>query len=197
MARFNLFEGSRRIALLLKVLWAIGALAVGWTSAPFVSMEFATSHPDAGFIASDNCKIGTDAVEFINREIEDGQTVSVELCFKALQADSGAQIVPYKVEKGRWWGNSPYTPDVMAYTDARSESFKLSEDARRTARDEWSVQRSRNIRNGVLFAVGGWVVLSLFQMLVGWIVRGFLGIPWRQDRRPESATRGATVSRGE
>lgn len=190
MARFNVFEGSRRIALLIKVVWAIGALVVGWTTSPYVSMEFSTSYPGAEFVKSDDCKIGTDAVEFISRPIDNGRTVSVQLCFKALRADSGAEVVPYKVESGKWWGNGPYTPDVTAYANARADSFKLSEADRRAAQEEWSSQRTRNIRNGVLFAVGGWVVLSLLQLLVGWIVRGFLGIPWGHDRRPETVKAG-------
>jgi hypothetical protein len=185
MARFNVFEGSRRIALLIKVLWAIGALAVGWTTSPYVSMKFSTSNPDANFVQSDNCRIGKDAVRFISRPIDDGRTVSIELCFKALRAESGAEVVPYKVESARWWGNGPYTPDVTAYADARADTFKLPEANRRAAEEEWSSERTENIRNGVLFAIGGWVVLSLLQMLIGWIVRGFFGIPWGQDGRPE------------
>lgn len=185
MARFNVFEGSRRIALLIKVVWAIGAVAVGWTASPHVSLEFSTSHPDAAFIKSDDCTIGTDATKFISRPIDNDKTVSVELCFKALRADSGAYLVPYRAEGGRWWGNARYMPDVTTYTDARAQAFSLSEADREAAREEWSNQRTDNIRNGVLFAVGGWIVLSLLQMLVGWIVRGFLGIPHGRDRRPD------------
>src|SRR4029453_5540276 len=36
-------------------------------------------------------------------------------------------------------------------------------------------------RDAVLFAVGGWFVLSVLQVLIGWIVRGFCGIPWGRD----------------
>jgi hypothetical protein len=114
-----------------------------------------------------------------------GGTVSVELCFKALRAESGQEVVPYKVEKNCWWGNGPYSSDVKAYTSARADSFQLSEADRRAAQEDWDGQPFKNIRNGALFAVGGWVVLSLLQMLVGWIVRGFLGIPSGQDRRPD------------
>jgi hypothetical protein len=185
MARFNVFEGSRRIALLIKVVWAIGAVAVGWTNSPRVSLEFSTSHPDAAFIRSDGCISGTDATRYISRPIDDGKIAYVELCFKAMKADSGELVVPYRSEGGRWWGNARYTPDVTAYTDARAKAFSLSEADREAAQEEWSSQRTENIRNGVLFAVGGWIVLSLLQMLVGWIVRGFLGIPYGRDRRPE------------
>src|SRR5436190_6465572 len=132
MARINVFEGSRRVALLIKILWAIAALAIGWTSSPYVSMEFSTPYPDAAFVKSADCRIGTDAVQFITREIGDGKTVSIQLCFTALRADSGAQVVPFKVESGRWSGNTPYTPDVSAYTDGRAKSFILPEADRKT-----------------------------------------------------------------
>jgi len=180
----NVFEGSRRVALLLKVLWVLGALAIIWHNSPFVSMAFATSSPDAAFSKVDGCASGTDARVFISRPIGNGKSVSLELCFKPLRADSGAQLVPYKMQKGWWWGNLRYSPEVEAYTKARAESFQLSQADQRAAREEWNRQWWSNSRSTGLFAVGGWVVLSLLQMLVGWIVRGFFGIPWDQDRRP-------------
>jgi hypothetical protein len=100
MARFNVFEESRRMALLVKVLWVIGALAIGWTNSPFVSMKFATLYPDSASIRNEeDCEIGTDAMEFISRSLDDGKSVSLTPCFRALRAESGARVVPYKVEK--------------------------------------------------------------------------------------------------
>lgn len=168
---------------------AVVALVAGWTTSPYVFVKFSTSHPDAAFIKSDDdCTVGTDALEYISRPIDNGRVVSVELCFKARRVQSGAQIVPYGGEIDSWWGDTPYTSDVMAYTEARAKSFNLSEADKRAAQDEWTSQRTRNIGYGVGVAVAGWIVLSLLQMLIGWIVRGFLGIPRGQDRRPELAT---------
>jgi hypothetical protein len=77
---------------------------------------------------------------------------------------------------------------VTDYTSATAKAFRLSADDQQAARLEFDTDRRKNIRNAFLFAVGGWIVLSVVQALLGWIVRGFMGIPWRQDRRPESPT---------
>ena len=38
----------------------------------------------------------------------------------------------------------------------------------------------------LLFAIGGLIVVSALQIAIGWIVRGFMGIPRGHDHRPES-----------
>jgi len=55
-------------------------------------------------------------------------------------------------------------------------------------------QGSTTIRNAVLFGIGGWIVLSVLQALIGWIARGFAGIPRGHDHRPEPAPRRTDVS---
>lgn len=39
---------------------------------------------------------------------------------------------------------------------------------------------------GALYATGGLVFLWVFSWAVGWIVRGFMGIPKGHDRRPDA-----------
>jgi len=195
MARFNIFEGSRRIALLVKCLWVIGALIIGWMEYPNISLLFVTHGPGQDFqlATGDDCSIGTDGIEFISRDIGDGKTASIRLCFKARRDNSGQQVVPYKVESsGTWWGNGPYSSEVQA------EAFAVTAVDQQVAREEWERQWWKNIRNGVLIAIGGWIALSLLQVVIGWVVRGFLGIPWGQDRRPETPdkTSGNMKSQG-
>jgi len=55
-------------------------------------------------------------------------------------------------------------------------------------------QGSTTIRNAVLFGIGGWIVLSVLQALIGWIARGFAGIPRGHDHTPEPAPQSTDVS---
>jgi hypothetical protein len=108
------------------------------------------------------------------------------LCFQSQVFQSNQQrLVPYKTEGDTMWGNGPYSSEVASYTDARANEFRLTPADQQAAREEWNRQRSRSIRNAALFAIGGWIVLSVLQWLIGWIVRGFLGIPRGYDHRPD------------
>jgi hypothetical protein len=42
------------------------------------------------------------------------------------------------------------------------------------------------IHHSLLFAIGGWIVLSILQVAIGWIVRGFVGIPRGHDHTLDS-----------
>jgi hypothetical protein len=187
MAKFNIFEGSRRVALLLKILWVLGVIVVSYNQSPYVSLKFTTTQPDAPFVVSDyDCQIGIDHMEFETRSLDDGHAVSVQLCFRSQVFQSNQQrLVPYKVEGDTMWGNDRYSSEVTNYAEARANDFRLSPADQQMAREEWDRQRSRNIRNAVLFAIGGWIVLSVLQWIIGWIVRGFLGIPRGSDHKPQ------------
>ena len=186
MSRFNLFEGSRRIALILKGIWVIAVVVVSYTQSPFVTLTFFTMMPNDAFVRLPNeeCEVGTDALDFLSREFAQGRAVSVQLCYKAARSDDSRLLVPFQVDAGRWLGNERYSTEVMNYTNARTRDFALNADDREAASRLWDEQRWQNIRNAFLFAIGGWVILSILQGLIGWIVRGFMGIPWGQDRRP-------------
>jgi hypothetical protein len=48
--------------------------------------------------------------------------------------------------------------------------------------------------NAFSFAIGGWIALSVLQALIGWIVRGFVGIPRGYDHAPESVRQSPEAS---
>jgi hypothetical protein len=185
MRAFNIFEGSRRIALLLRVIWVIGVGVFTFAQSPYVSLSFSTPSPTSPFVqtADNKCNIGTDGWKTVTREIETGKNVSVSLCFEAMAFEDGRRLVPYKVDqKGLTWGNGPYSSEVEAYRDNRAGEFTLSESDQAAALQKWALARRGYIRSGLMVAIGGWVVLWLSQCVIGWIVRGFMGIPRGQDR---------------
>jgi hypothetical protein len=178
---------------LLKIIWAFGAVIVAYSTTPYISLHFTTPTPSSNFrITQDECDTGIDAIEHTSRDIAPGRSVSTELCFKSqLFSSNQRQLVPYKVDSnGTMWGNSPYSTEVSTYTKMRAENFVLSDTDRQSALTEWNSQWWRKVRNGVFIAIGGWIGLSILQALIGWIVRGFAGIPWGKDRRPELPTSG-------
>lgn len=105
---------------------------------------------------------------------------------RSLFADLTRNDAP-TVESGprerNWMMNEKYSSDVMAYTKAVSDRFVLSgELAREGDQQIWSA-RIEQWKNAVLTLVGGLVVGWLMAAAIGWIVRGFMGIPRGKDRR--------------
>ena len=154
----------------------------------FSSFPRNVSLPPSGFMARVNnsdCDIGADGYEMTSHDV-DGRTISLQLCFKAQSFPENRRLVAYRTDdKGVTWGNGPYSDEVQAYINARSAEFALSEVDRQAALNEWRSKRLSAAWYGFLFAVGGWIALSIIQSVIGWIVRGFAGIPMGVDRRPE------------
>jgi hypothetical protein len=83
------------------------------------------------------------------------------------------------------WGNEKYSTEVSNYTKRVASYFKLTK-----ADEEWIDSkvwpaRWEKIKVGALVIVGGVAFLWVFSWGVGWIVRGFAGIPTGHDRKPE------------
>jgi hypothetical protein len=191
----NVFEGSRRIALVVKVAWVIVVGLIAYSVSPDVRLTFATMHPNDPFtIADEHCDVGSDAIEWVTRRLDD-KSIFVQLCFRSRMFESNeTPLVPYRSNNDTMWGNDPYSTQVTTYTRARAQRFSLMGPHEDVARAAWNAERTKNILIAVLFALGGWVALSVLQALVGWIVRGFLGIPRGHDRRVDRAPESVRVS---
>ena len=191
--RINVFEGARRIALLLGAIWVIGVATFtvsDWERDTRVKIVFARSGPGQPWLRATPAERYSDCTfadasqsrEFTTK----GKTsVSATLCFKASKFKNNRMLVPYKQDgEGMWWGAGAYSDEVKAYTTEAADAFRLAMTDEEWADGQLWPTRWKTVRNaaGVLF--GGLVLLWLFTAIFGWIVRGFLAIPKGQDRRP-------------
>ena len=82
----------------------------------------------------------------------------------------------YIIEHPRVWGNDRFSTEVVNYTKQVANRFRMSK-----ADEEW-VDRQvwpslwEKLKEGVLVLAGGLVALWGATWVIGWIVRGFLGI---------------------
>jgi len=81
------------------------------------------------------------------------------------------------------WAHS-YSPAVKAYERDIESNFRLPYDEGSKAdRDSKRLKDWKNVAIGlVIFLLGFWLVVAA----IGWIVRGFMGIPRGKDARPAS-----------
>jgi hypothetical protein len=266
--KINMFEGARRIAKLIAVIWVVGVCIYVFNSKPYIHAYYRVDSPDSVPTRMGEQVIGCeveDATEYLfSQHTSKGTDFSLELCFKPKIFDDGRKLIPYqilkpvtdttilaqlngdnKIEKGPknpsgfdpdaylkskaqptmnlskqeelefrhrakqeastsggWrsdpvveqpktnqekveWGNEKYSTEVSNYTKMIANGFRLTK-----ADEEWVDSklwpaRWENIKEGLLATVAGLVFLWIFSWGVGWIVRGFAGIPTGQDMRPE------------
>ena len=116
----NIFEGGRRIASLLMILWAAGwALVVfsgGW---PAVETYFEVRSPGQTPIRVTTLSFDADSRNQLDygRTTPKGTKYNVNLRFVAT-AFPGGRLIPYKRDlDGSLWGNTPYSKEVDSYTE--------------------------------------------------------------------------------
>lgn len=181
--RLNIFEGARRIALLIGVVWAIGCLSYAIFNEPYFSLRYEVPFLGAQPKLVEHCAPDS-AIEYIPDV--PGSDVSIDLCFAAIRDVGGSTLIPYALaEDGKDWMVAPeYSREVTNYTRNFSQSFQLDaagikaaeEKRSATLKEQW-IDAMKALFLGLL---AGWVLI----FVIGWIVRGFLGIPHGKDTRP-------------
>lgn len=184
----NIFEGARRIAKSVAVLWILGWVVAAFVvSPPYVFVTYTVSSPITPPVRSDpSCEYGDNATETVTVNTKKGTKASATLCFIARKTSDGRMLIPYRLDAstGTWWGNSRNESEVQTYTKRVRDSFVLPQADESWIDGQWWSQRVKEFGLGALGAILGLVFLWGFTWTVGWIVRGFLGIPRGQDHRP-------------
>lgn len=184
--RVNIFEGARRISKLVMGVIVAGSLVAIWTAEPYLNMRYQVRGPSFPLVKVDECG-EDDAREYINRRSADGKTIHITICFMAHPAaKTGEMLIPYMaMEDGKWWMNEKYSAAVSAYTKSVANAFAFSAEDAKQADSLWTSTRIKDGLQGLGFLIIALVAFLIFTKIIGWIVRGFLGIPSGQDMRPQ------------
>lgn len=182
----NLFEGSRRIGAV--ILWCtglVGAVAI-WTSDPYLSVEYRVSEPSATPVRTDESECPVEAArEFKTVRLASGRSVSATFCFPEHRGDDGRMFVPTQSQAdGRLLGYPRYSSEVSAYTEAVVSGFQLSPTDAARLEDEYSDLLRGNRLTSFGWLAAGLGALYVLGSLLGWIMRGFMGIPSGRDAKP-------------
>ena len=179
----NMFEGARRIAMLTAAVATIGTLFALLTSDPCVSAGYAIAHPNGPFTRIDiSCPYDA-GKHYFTAETPNGNRVSIDLCLLPMDF-GGKSLIPYKVEPdGSVWGAGSYTSEVSAYEKTLEKRFRMSPDDEKYFADEVSRRYRKSVLEGLGWLCFGLAIFGGFVWAVGWIVRGFMGIPRGSDSR--------------
>ena len=183
--KINVFEGARRIALLIGGVAIAGTLISLATDDPYVSVKYSIAHPNGAFVRMQESCPSDASRHYFTSKISTGESVSIDLCLLAMTFDN-ARLIPYKIDKeGMTWGAASYSSEVSDYERMLEGRFKLPAGDEDALKKEISRRYRENWISDLGYLVAGLAIFAGFVWAVGWITRGFLGIPRGMDRRPE------------
>ncbi len=96
----NIFEGARRIALLIAGIAVAGTLIALATYDPYVSVQYSIAHPNGAFVRmEESCPSDAGRYYFSSRTSM-GESVSVNLCLLAMPfGKDNTRLIPYKIDE--------------------------------------------------------------------------------------------------
>jgi hypothetical protein len=186
----NIFEGARRIQFLL--LLAVGALGVwlAWETSSGLERNYDVVLDRNGAISFQGiqeCR-AEDSTRYYSQQLKSGAWIRGDLCYRTFVAQSGERVVLNRIDQqGRQWGAPIYSSETMDLQRRADDAFTVpTQDLPRINKDiRKKLWKSRvQILGYTVITMGA---LWLVGLILGWIVRGFLGIPNGRDRRPERA----------
>jgi hypothetical protein len=182
----NVFEGARRIALLLAGIATIGTVLTVVMHEPYVSVVYTIERPDGLFVKTMEPCPSAAGTHYFTTRTNSGKSVSVTLCLAAMTFENGQQLIPYRIdEAGMIWGAQSYSNEVTTYQRSLERRFRMPESDQAEMEREISRKRLQSAKDAGSYLAIGLLVWAACVTTIGWIFRGFLGIPRGMDRRPE------------
>ncbi|WP_024938512.1 hypothetical protein [Xanthomonas arboricola] len=181
----NIFEGARRIALIVAGISIIVALVLAAMNEPYLSMQYRVVSPTLPPIRSnDSCPYDAGRHYFTTRTPQ-GRVVGIELCLVAMQfGKEPNMLIPYEVDKaGMVWGAEAFSKEVDDYERALERRFVLPDRDGQWADHEVSRRYGDNWRKTLIGLTIGLGIFWIVVWAVGWVVRGFARIPRGKDGR--------------
>lgn len=184
----NIFEGSRRIAYLVGGLAAAGTLIYAATYDPYVSIDYSISNPRAAFKRMKEPCPTEAGRHYFTAAAGSGQQISINLCLLTMPfGEKSEQLVPYKIDdKNMVWGAATFSSEVSAYEKELEARFVLPDEENDWLEQEISRRYWDNWKESLRNLAIGLAIFAGVVWAIGWITRGFLGIPRGMDRKPSS-----------
>lgn len=188
--KLNIFSGARRLALLLAALVSVLALGITAFHEPKVAPRYTVTAPNAPFLRTNEWCSNDAALHFFEAPDPSGDSVHVTLCLPSVSSTGGeAEPRRYKINsKGVIWAAANNSTDLLTYQEALERRFRLTPSLLEPVAAENAEMYWQQWRTTLLYLPIGLGVFWLLVTAVGWVVRGFVGIPHGKDS--EVATDG-------
>lgn len=180
----NIFEGSRRVALVFSCVSAAATMFFVFLEEPHKTFTYSVFHPTGPFFKSSaNCPRNAGS-HFMIYETKSKKKLSVQLCIHPREFDNGMMLIPYKQNGNEIFGTAIDSPAYKLYVIEKEIFFSMNEFEEKLAEDELREERIDNVKKGIAYLAIFLSVFWAFVSAIGWVVRGFLGIKRGMDSRP-------------
>jgi hypothetical protein len=182
----NVFEGSRRIAWLVTAIATIYSIGLVVTNQPYVHATYSIAQPNAPLVRVDGpCPLEAKDHDFYT-ETKGGKDISIDLCLLPMSttAKDGPYIPTTIGSDGRLWGVPKYSSELDVYALRLENQFSLPSPDDAELTKAWNKRRLKDSFDVAKYLAIGLATFWVLVWVVGWIVRGFLGIPSGMDRKP-------------
>jgi hypothetical protein len=186
----NIFEGARRIALLLGGGAAVITVLVAFKQSDSYHAQYSLAAPNAPFIKTDGgCQSRGQTINF-DHKTSSGKGVRVSLCLEPMtftsRNEEETELIPYKTDAdGMTWGARPYSTEISTYETQVEKRFTMTATDAEVSIKESAKQWRSDFTETMGYLAVGLAIFGALVWLIGWIVRGFLGIPRGMDKRPD------------
>jgi hypothetical protein len=182
----NVFEGARRIALVAGALWAVGVVGVVASQDSRINVFYLVVDPDTQALRIEDRECGVhDRSEYLTRTTSTGTEVRIQLCFAAQAFPGGKMLIPTRSDGKMLWGSDWLSTEARDYTSRRAAEFAFHTVDQKWADSQRWPERWSKAKTAIQWIAGGLIALWIFAFTVGWIVRGFAGIPHGKDSKSQ------------
>lgn len=183
----NVFEGSRRIVKLLLGI-CFFAVAAGFLSDNPVRIPVYVDVPNVGVTPipveelrdcdPPNYRPGSWPI----KRTKQGTTYSLRLCFRANNDWEGGKVfVPFVWTDGQTYGDTYTSMNIYSYANKFASEFEADEALETEINGRYWPELFKQVGRAVFVALLACLGLWLCAKIIGWVVRGFFGIPRGKD----------------
>lgn len=197
----NIFEGGRRIAKIVAAIWiigwSVGAYYTYESAKPTVNVTYKiTDFKEAPIRIMEECPPDS-IMNYVDMKTKGGTKVLVKLCREKPRISELMALAMNLEEEGdiKLAGRALdkiYNLFINKKLDsteiAQLEAALVKADANGDTDEAWIDNQGKSLVQKqmgiwVMVAIGGILFLWVFTWAIGWIVRGFKGIPRGQDKK--------------
>ena len=182
----NVFAGARRVVLVLAAGGVLVGAGVAMKTEPYVVLNYVVRDPISPPEHVGECRTSAaDGWQSLTRRSPEGKTYQVRLCFYAVASSDGSvQGIPFLDAGEEWLVHVRHDARVEQYMERYASNLKAHPSEHLIESRRRSEEHKAQLWD-VAFGTLGWLLfLAVLTFVLGWIVRGFAGIPNGQDKKP-------------
>lgn len=179
----NIFKGFRRLSLFICIVVSFIYLLLLYNFTPTIKYNFIVDKPFSILKYKNDCPDDSHGVYVFNYKKE--YTLYSDICIMKMNFN-GELLIPFKNEKETIYGTPPYSSEFYNYSEKLKKEvnkYLNNQETRDFLKNQAKKKYYNNFLDGIINIIIGLFSFYMFIFFIGWIVRGFLNIPIKNDKK--------------